>query len=75
MTHQKKQVRISDIVIPKYLPVFNDRKYRHIILTSGRAGTKSSFVAIRANYQIHSGQSWFSSGAAKASQQTAKNGV
>lgn len=52
MTHQKKQVRISDIVIPKYLPVFNDRKYRHIILTSGRAGTKSSFVAIRANYQI-----------------------
>ena len=52
MTHQKKQVRISDIVIPKYLPVFNNRKYRHIILTSGRAGTKSSFVAIRANYQI-----------------------
>ena len=39
-------------MIPKYLPVFNDRKYRHIILTSGRAGTKSSFVAIRANYQI-----------------------
>ena len=52
MTHQKKQVRISDIVIPKYLPAFNSRKYRHIILTSGRAGTKSSFVAIRANYQI-----------------------
>ena len=52
MMHQKKQVRISDIVIPKYLPAFNSRKYRHIILTSGRAGTKSSFVAIRANYQI-----------------------
>ncbi|MGN0276769.1 MAG: PBSX family phage terminase large subunit [Hominisplanchenecus sp.] len=50
--HQQKQVRISDIIIPKYLPIFNDRKYRHIILTSGRAGTKSSFAAIRANYQI-----------------------
>lgn len=50
--HQQKQVRISDIIIPKYLPIFNDRKYRHIIMTSGRAGTKSSFAAIRANYQI-----------------------
>ena len=50
--HQQKQIRISDIIIPKYLPIFNDRKYRHIVLTSGRAGTKSSFAAIRANYQI-----------------------
>lgn len=49
---QQKQIRISDIIIPKYLPIFNDRKYRHIILTSGRAGTKSSYAAIRANYQI-----------------------
>ena len=46
------QVKISEIIIPKYYPVFNDRKIRHIILTSGRAGTKSSFAAIRANYQI-----------------------
>lgn len=46
------QVKISDIIIPKYYPVFNDRKIRHIILTSGRAGTKSSFAAIRSNYQI-----------------------
>lgn len=52
MMHQKKQVRISDIVIPKYMPVFNDTHHRHIILTSGRAGTKSSFAAIRTNYQI-----------------------
>jgi PBSX family phage terminase large subunit len=52
MTHQKKQIRISEIIIPKYLRIFNDRKYRHIILTSGRAGTKSSFAAIRADYQL-----------------------
>lgn len=50
--HPGKQVRISDIIIPKYLPIFNNTKYRHIILTSGRAGTKSSYAAIRANYQI-----------------------
>lgn len=48
----RQQVKISDIVIPKYLKVFNDRKVKHIILTSGRAGTKSSFAAIKADYQI-----------------------
>lgn len=46
------QVKISEIIIPKYYPIFNDRKIRHIILTSGRAGTKSSFAAIRSDYQI-----------------------
>ena len=45
-------MKISDIVIPKYLPIFNDKKHKHIILTSGRAGTKSSYAAIRADYQI-----------------------
>ena len=45
-------MRISDIVIPKYLPIFNDKRHKHIILTSGRAGTKSSYAAIRADYQI-----------------------
>ena len=49
---QQKQVKISDIIIPKYLPIFNDTRYRHIILTSGRAGTKASYAAIKANYQI-----------------------
>lgn len=39
-------------MIPKYLPIFNNTKIKHIILTSGRAGTKSSFAAIKANYQI-----------------------
>ena len=52
MTHQKKQVKISDIIVPKYMPLFNDIKHKHIILTSGRAGTKSSYAAIRATYQI-----------------------
>lgn len=45
-------MKISEIIIPKYLPIFNDTKIKHIILTSGRAGTKSSYAAIRSNYQI-----------------------
>lgn len=45
-------MRISEIIIPKYLPIFNNTKIKHIILTSGRAGTKSSYAAIRSNYQI-----------------------
>ena len=47
-----RQVKISQIVIPKYLPLFNNRTIKHIILTSGRAGTKSSFAAIRADFQL-----------------------
>lgn len=39
-------------MIPKYLPIFNNKTYKHIILTSGRAGTKSSYAAIRSDYQI-----------------------
>lgn len=39
-------------MIPKYLPIFNNTKIKHIILTSGRAGTKSSYAAIRADYQL-----------------------
>lgn len=52
MMRQKKHVRISEIVIPKYLKIFNNRRVKHIILTSGRAGTKSSYAAIKADYQI-----------------------
>lgn len=40
------------MIIPKYQAIFNNKTYKHIILTSGRAGTKSSYAAIRANYQI-----------------------
>ncbi|GFI50753.1 hypothetical protein IMSAGC020_01963 [Lachnospiraceae bacterium] len=49
---KKKRVRISEIIIPKYQKIFNNTKIKHIILTSGRAGTKSSYAAIRADYQI-----------------------
>lgn len=52
MMHRKKQVKISEIIIPKYMPIFNQKRYKHIILTSGRAGTKSSYAAIKADYQI-----------------------
>lgn len=55
MTRRAKQVRISDIVIPKFLTLFNDR-HKHIIITSGRAGTKSSYAAIRADYQLISSE-------------------
>nr|UCW36580.1 MAG: terminase large subunit [Caudoviricetes sp.] len=52
MMHPKKRVKISEIVIPKYQQIFNDTTHKHIILTSGRAGTKSSYAAIKADYQI-----------------------
>lgn len=39
-------------MIQKYLPIFNDKTIKHIILTSGRAGTKSSYAAILGDYQI-----------------------
>ena len=48
----QQKIKISDIIIPKYMPVFNNRSIRHIILTSGRAGTKSSYAAIRSDFQI-----------------------
>ena len=52
LSMMRRQVKISEIIIEKYLPIFNNKKARHIILTSGRAGTKSSFAAIKAVYQI-----------------------
>ena len=47
-----QQIKLSDILIRKYWPIVNDRKHMHQILTSGRAGTKSSASAILAVYQI-----------------------
>ncbi len=52
MHQKKKQIKISDIIIPKYLPIFNDTKHKHIILTSGRAATKSSYAGIKTPYLI-----------------------
>lgn len=57
MMRQKKQIKISDIIIPKYMPLFNDTKHKHIILTSGRAGTKSSYAGVKSIYQIASDSS------------------
>lgn len=48
----KKVVRLSDIIIPKFQPLVNDREHMHQILTSGRAGTKSSAMAIIADFLL-----------------------
>lgn len=52
MTCQDKVIRLSDIIIPKFQPLVNDHEHMHKILTSGRAGTKSSFAAILLDYTI-----------------------
>ena len=44
MTSQDKVVKLSDIVIPKFQPLVNDREHMHQVISSGRAGTKSSFM-------------------------------
>lgn len=48
----KKQIRISDIIIPKFYSLFNDIENVHKIIDSGRAGTKSSYGGIHAVYKI-----------------------
>lgn len=52
MICQNDEVRLSNIIIPKYYDTFNDISYMHKIFTSGRAGTKSSRGAIKAVYKI-----------------------
>ena len=53
MIYQENEtVRLSDIIIPKLQSIFNNESYTHIIITSGRAGTKSSFGAIVEDYTI-----------------------
>ncbi len=51
MTYQKV-IKLSDIIIPKFYETFNDISYMHKIITSGRAGTKSSRGGIKAIYKI-----------------------
>lgn len=48
----RKTIRLSDIIIPKYQPLVNDREHMHQILTSGRAGTKSSAMAIISDFLL-----------------------
>ena len=45
-----KTIQLSDILIPKFQVLVNDKYHTHQIMTSGRAGTKSSAMAIIANY-------------------------
>ncbi|WP_281693848.1 phage terminase large subunit, partial [Holdemania filiformis] len=47
-----KEIRISDLIIPKFREAFNDTEHTHLIITLGRAGTKSSFGGIRDIYKI-----------------------
>ena len=53
----KKQIYVDDLIIPKYRPLLYDKKHKHIILTSGRAGTKSSFAAIKSDATLLSDHS------------------
>ena len=48
----KKEIKLSDIIIPKFQPLVNDREHMHQIITSGRAGTKSSAMAIITDFMI-----------------------
>ena len=56
MTANKKKrakiVKLSEQIIPKFQPLVNDREHMHQALTSGRAGTKSSAVAILTDFLI-----------------------
>ena len=52
MTQSDSQIRISDLIIEKFWDVFNDDEHTHKILTSGRAGTKSSEAAIETVFKI-----------------------
>lgn len=46
------KILISDLIIQKFWGVFNDEEHTHKILTSGRAGTKSSEAAIETVFKI-----------------------
>ena len=45
------EIRISELIIPALWEAFNDKTHAHIIATSGRAGTKSSGLSIKAIFQ------------------------
>ena len=47
-----KQIRLSELIIPKYHSTFKGKKYTHKIFTSGRAGTKSSRGGIKTIWKI-----------------------
>lgn len=48
----KQTVVVDDLLLKQYRPLLYDKKHMHIILTSGRAGTKSSGASIIVNDKI-----------------------
>lgn len=48
----QNEIRLSDILIEKFWDIFNDEAHTHKILTSGRAGTKSSAAAIETVFKL-----------------------
>lgn len=46
------KVKLSDNIIPKFQAGFCSKKYTHRIYTSGRAGTKSSEMALECIYKL-----------------------
>ena len=50
-----KEVRISETIIPSFHEVFSAEHYIDLIVTSGRAGTKSSYASIESVYEIING--------------------
>lgn len=48
----KQTVIVDDLLLKQYRPLLYDKKHMHIILTSGRAGTKSSGASIIVNDKI-----------------------
>lgn len=42
-----KIIKISDLIIKKFHPIFHDTKHTHHIITSGRSGSKSSYMGIK----------------------------
>lgn len=49
---KSKEIRLSDILIPKYHDSFNDIEHMIQIFTSGRAGTKSSRGGIKSVFKV-----------------------
>lgn len=49
---KKRQVKISNLIIPKFYETFNDTVTTHKIYSSGRSGTKSSYGGIHGIYKI-----------------------
>lgn len=48
----KQTIVVDDLLLKQYRPLLYDKKHMHIILTSGRAGTKSSAASIIVNDKI-----------------------